>query len=81
MIAHFSDSDVIFYSSSKSLVYSLPELITLSLYIFPSEGDLQTMRMKGSEAEEEILDLFSIAMEFNLAYKKDSFRIPFCYYF
>lgn len=27
--------------------------------------------------ENEKLDLFSIAMEFNLAYEKDSFRIPF----
>ena len=36
---------------------------------------------KRCEGEKKILDLFSIAMEFNLAYKKDSFRIPFYYYF
>jgi hypothetical protein len=41
------------------------------------EGDLQTM----FQGEKEILDSFSIAMEFNLAYKKDSFRIPLCCYF
>lgn len=71
MIAHFSDFDVFFLRRGGSFRDEGNACV---------EGDLQTSRKRG-ENEKEILDLFSIAMEFNLAYKKDSFHIPFYYYF
>jgi hypothetical protein len=71
MIAHFSDSDVFFFCVGEARLEMKAMLV--------SRGDLQTSRR--GENEKEILDLFSIAMEFNLAYKKDSFHIPFYYYF
>ena len=56
-----------FSAGAACLENDMKTRVTCIPFMKPSEGRKET----------EILDLFSIATEFNLPYKKDSFRIPF----